>query len=376
MTYKNSLFALMILFLISCGETAPPDPATPVTGKIENVIVITTDGLRWQELFGGMDSAIALKKQFVQSRSDSSHIFDSYWAATPDERRKKLLPFFWSTIEAKGQLYGNRSYGNKVNCANPYWFSYPGYNEIFTGYPDTAVNSNEYPANPHTTVLDYINSQPGFEGQVAAFAAWGAFDRILNKERAGFPVVSAFGTTGGSNPTEKEKLLNSMLMDSYKPFGMSECLDLFTHYMAFEHLKEKQPRVLFIGYGETDEWAHHGSYKDYLDAAHQWDRWIQDIWAYVQSTPKYKDRTALFITTDHGRGDIDKNKWTGHGSRSVEDSYEMWMAVMGPGIASKGEVKDQLQLYQKQSAQTIASLLGLTYTAAHPVADAVKEIFE
>ncbi len=373
MTYRTSLFALIVLILGSCGEPAPADSGT---GKIENVIVITTDGLRWQELFGGMDSAIAVKKQFVQSRSDSGHVFDRYWAATAVERRKKLLPFFWSTIEEQGQLYGNRRLGNKVDCANPYWFSYPGYNEIFTGYPDTAVNSNEHPPNPHITVLEYINRQPGFEGQVAAFAAWGAFDRILNKERCGFPVVSAFGTTGGDQPTEKEKLLNSMLLDSYKPFGMGECLDVFTHYMAFEHLKEKQPRALFIGYGETDEWAHHGSYKDYLDAAYQWDRWIKDIWEYVQSTPKYKDKTALFITTDHGRGDIDKDKWTSHGSKRVEDSNEIWIAAIGPGLPAKGEVKEELQLFQQQSAQTIASLLGLTYTAEHPVADAVKEIFE
>ncbi|MBX3240576.1 MAG: alkaline phosphatase family protein [Chitinophagaceae bacterium] len=367
-------FVVLAFLALSCGEAA--DKTGAGDKKIENIIVITTDGLRWQELFGGMDSAIALKKAFVHGRSDSTHIFNTYWAADAGERRKKLLPFFWNTIVAEGQIYGNRTLGSKVDCANPYWFSYPGYHEILTGFPDTAVNSNEYPPNPHITVLEFINKQPGFEGRVAGFGAWGAFDRILNKERCGFPVASAFGTTGGDNPTEKEKLLNSMLMDSYKPFGMGECLDVFTHYMALEHLKEKQPRVLYIAYGETDEWAHHGQYKDYLDAARQWDKWVGDIWEYIQSTPQYKDKTALFITTDHGRGDIDKNKWTGHGSRSVEDSYEIWMAAMGPGITPKGEIKEDSQLYQKQAAQTIASLLGLTYTADHPIAEAVKAITE
>ncbi len=368
------VFLFAVLTTVSCKES--PSESVATSGKIENVIIITTDGLRWQELFAGMDSVIALKKEFVHGSSDSNQIFGTYWAATAEERRKKLLPFFWTTIAAEGQIYGNRNLGNKVDCANPYWFSYPGYNEIFTGYPDTTVNSNEHPANPHTTVLEFINRQPGFQGQVAAFAAWGAFDRILNKERCGFPVISAFSATGGDQPTEKENLLNNMLRDSYKPFGDGECLDVFTHYMALEHLKAKQPRVLFIGYGETDEWAHHGNYKDYLDATYQWDQWLKDIWDYVQSTPKYKDKTALFITTDHGRGDIDKNKWTSHGSRRVEDSYPIWMAAMGPGLDVKGEVKSNMQLYQQQSAQTIASLLGLTYTAEHPIADAVKEIFE
>jgi hypothetical protein len=49
---------------------------------------------------------------------------------------------------------------------------------------------------------------------------------------------------------------------------------------------------------------------------------------------------------------------------------------MGPGLPAKGEVKIPMQLYQKQIAQTIASLLGLQYKASHPIADAIKEIKE
>lgn len=348
--------------------------AADAENKIEHVIVITTDGLRWQELFKGMDSLIAADGKFNQGRRDSGRIFERYWTENETERRKKLLPFFWDSIATKGQLYGNRAYDNKVDVANPYWFSYPGYNEIFTGYPDTAINSNEYQPNPHTTVLEYINQQEGFKGRVAAFGAWGAFDRILNKERCGFPVVSAFNPTGGDHPTPKEALINAMLKDSYKPFGNGECLDVFTHYAAMEYLKDKKPRVLFIGYGETDEWAHAGRYKDYLDAARQVDSWIKEIWEYVQQTPEYRNKTALFITTDHGRGDINKAQWTGHGSKSVADSHEMWLAVLGPGIPAKGEIKTPGQLYQQQAAQTIASLLGLRYTADHPVAGEIAEI--
>lgn len=364
-----------ILCIYGCSESPKQQENTnSPAGGVENIIVITTDGLRWQDLYTGMDSAIASNASFKQSEKDSSEMFEQYWSPDPVERRKKLMPFFWDSIGRNGQLYGNRLYNNKVDCANPYWFSYPGYNEILTGFPDTAVNSNEYKPNPHITVLEYINKQPAFAGKVAAFGAWEAFDRILNKERCGFPVVAAFSPTGGDKPTETEQLLNNMLKDSFKPFHYGECLDVFTHYMALDYLKEKNPRVLYIAYGETDEWAHAGRYRNYLDAAHQLDNWIKDIWNYVQSTPQYKDKTALFITTDHGRGNIDKNQWTSHGSESIKDSHEIWMAVMAPGLPAKGEVKTNMQLYQKQSAQTIASLLGLDYKADHPVADAVKEI--
>ncbi|MBX2923348.1 MAG: alkaline phosphatase family protein [Chitinophagaceae bacterium] len=374
MKYKFWAACTCILCFIGCSDNQQKNDSAASSGSIENIIVITTDGLRWQDVYTGMDSAIASNASYMQSRRDSAEMFEQYWSPDPPERRKKLMPFFWNTIAQNGQLYGNRLYDNKVNCANPYWFSYPGYNEILTGYPDTAVNSNEYMPNPHVTVLEYINKQPAFAGKVAAFGAWEAFDRILNKERCGFPVVAAFGLTGGDKPTATEQLLNNMLRDSFKPFHDGECLDVFTHYMAFDYLKERNPRVLYIAYGETDEWAHSGEYRHYLDAAHQFDKWVGDIWDHIQSAPQYKNKTALFITTDHGRGNTDKNKWTGHGSGSVEDSYEIWMAVMGPGLPAKGEVKTAMQLYQKQSAQTIASLLGLEYKADHPIAEAVKEI--
>lgn len=354
---------LSLLLLISCFSTGIHGQS-----KQKNIIIVTTDGLRWQEVFKGMDPEIAKDKRFNQD--DSSYIFSHYWATNELDRRKKLLPFFWSVVSGNGQLYGNRNFGNKVDNANPYWFSYPGYSEIMTGYPDTAVNSNAYKPNPHITILEFFNRQPSLKGKVAAFGAWNAFDRILNEERSGINVVDGFDNCGGTNPTAKEKLINEMRNNSYKPWGEEECLDMFTHYAAFEHLKTKKPRVLYISYGETDEWAHGGMYKNYLDAAHQFDQWLSEIWAFVQSDPQYRNNTSLFITTDHGRGDIKKEEWTSHGS-GVADSHEIWFAALGPAIKANGEIRSAGQLYQKQFAQTFARLMGMRYTAAHPIADPV-----
>ena len=336
--------------------------------KTENIIIVTTDGFRWQEVFGGMDKEIAVNKKFNQY--DSTEIFKQYWSDDVNERRKKLLPFVWNTIVEKGQIYGNRNLGNKVNVSNPYWFSYPGYSEIFCGYVDTAVNSNGYKPNPNTNVLEFLNKQKALAGKVAAFGAWDAFDRILNEQRSQFPVICGFDTCGGNKPNEHEKLLNAMLKDSYKPFGYDECLDVFTNYAAMETLKNKHPRVLYISYGETDEWAHHAQYKSYLEAAHQVDKWLNDLWNYIQSNPQYKNKTTLFITCDHGRGDIVKSEWTSHGS-SIKGANEIWFAVIGPDTKPLGEIKTNEQLYQKQFAATIANLLGYQFTCEHPVAEPV-----
>ncbi len=360
----RTIISLFLLFITASCRAQQP---------VENIIIITTDGLRWQEVFKGMDSAIANDQRFNQG--DSAYLFEKYWSNDETGRRKKLFPFLWSTVQAHGQLYGNRAFGNKVNNANPYWFSYPGYSEIMTGYADTAVNSNDFPPNPNTNVLEFLNRQSKFKGRVTAFGAWEAFDRILNEQRSGFRVTSAFDKSGGNHPTAHQQLINSMLLYSYKPWHEDECLDVFTHYAAMEELKAKKPKVLYIAYGETDEWAHSGQYRNYLNAAHQVDAWIKQIWNYVQSQPQYKNKTALFITTDHGRGDAVKEEWTSHGN-SIKDAYEIWFAVLSPAITSKGEMKTEMQLYQKQFAQTIAKLLGYTFKADHPVAEEIGPVFK
>jgi len=341
--------------------------------KTENIIIITTDGFRWQEVFKGVDSAIANDKKFNQG--DSTYIYKKYAGVDFKESRKKLMPFLWSEIVSKGQIYGNRDLGNKVDVSNPYWFSYPGYSEIMTGNVDIQINSNGYKPNPNVNVLEFLNQQSKLKGKVRAFGAWDAFDRILNEERSGFPVISAFDKVGGNNPTEVQKLLNEMRDNSFKPFHDDECLDVFTHYEALNELKTKKPKVLYISYGETDEWAHSGHYRSYLDAANQVDKWIKEIWDFVQHDPQYKNKTTLLITVDHGRGDKTKTQWTDHGA-DVAGASEIWFAAIGPEIKPNGEMKTQSQVYQKQFAQTIAKIMGYTFTAAHPVADEIHELLQ
>lgn len=341
--------------------------------KTENILIITTDGFRWQEVFEGIDPEIANNKKFNQG--DSAYIYKKYGNPDVMESRKKLMPFFWSEIASKGQIYGNRDFGNKVDVANPYWFSYPGYSEIMTGNVDLAVNSNGYKPNPNVNLLEFLNQQPKLKGKVAAFGAWDAFDRILNEERSGFPVISAFDKVGGKKPTASQKLLNEMRDNSYKPFHEDECLDVFTHFEALDELKTKKPKVLYIAYGETDEWAHHGQYRSYLDAANQVDKWIGEIWNFVQNDPQYKNKTTLFITVDHGRGDKIKTQWTDHGA-NVAGASEIWFAAMGPEIAPKGEIKTNSQLYQKQFAQTLAKLMGYDFKTSHLVEKEIIEVFD
>jgi len=373
---KNKLLKITFLALllavttvhtaISQANKAANEPANNVT---PNLIIITTDGFRWQEVFGGMDTAIANQSKFNQG--DSTYLYNKYGANDLATRQKKLMPFFWNQVAKEGMLFGNRYVDNKVDVANPHWFSYPGYNEIFTGYPDTAINSNDYMPNPHTNVFAFLNAQPAYKNKVAAFGAWDAFDRILNEKVSGFPVINGFESITQLLQDPVAVSIGQGLKDSYKPFKEVECLDVYTHQQAMHYLQTKKPKALYISYGETDEWAHHAQYRDYLDAAHQVDAWIAQIWKWAQATPGYKDNTYILVTTDHGRGF--NESWTDHGA-DVNGASSIWFALMGPGLQKIGPLGEQTQkgqFYQKQLAATMTKLMGKPFVASHPIGSAI-----
>lgn len=319
-------------------------------------------------MFSGAVDSMMSDPRYVGDPAGLQQLFS---APTPEERREKLLPFFWNTVSKQGQIYGNRWAGNKVNCSNPHWFSYPGYSEILTGYADPGIRSNAKNPNPNVTVLEWINHLPGFEGRVAAFGSWDVIPFIVNEERSGIPVNSGFETASGDNLTQKELFLNELQSQIPSPWS-SVRLDAFTHGYALEYLKKKHPRVLFISYGETDDFAHDGRYDHYLKSAHQTDQFIAALWQFAQSDPVYKGKTTFLITTDHGRGDNPKATWRDHGS-STKGSDAIWIAVLGPDTPALGEVKKDMQYWQHQVARTAAAFLGLDYRSK---ASTVGEVIE
>lgn len=359
---KNRAFLFLCAILlagIAKGQT-----------KTENVILVTLDGFRWQELFGGADKQL-ITKEFV---GDSAGLIRKYWSDNAGERRAKLLPFFWNVIAKNGQLHGNRNAGSKVNVSNRQWFSYPGYNEILCGFADDEhVHSNDKFDNPNTNVLEAINALPSFRGKVAAFTSWDVFPYIIHTKRSGVPVNAGL-TKKMDQPNERELWMNELMFQVPNPLGDVRP-DVFTFNFAFEHLKRNNPRMLYIAFDETDDFAHGGKYDLYLESAHYTDSFLQTLWTWLQKDSFYKDKTTLIITTDHGRGWKSIDAWRHHGIK-VEDADQIWVAVLGPDTPNLGEVRVDDQLYQNQIAQTIATLLRVDYRSNKPtgskIAIAVK----
>lgn len=332
--------------------------------ETKNLIIITLDGLRWQEVFEGADAEILFQERFVTDKN----VIKTFWSPLPSERRMKLMPFLWQTIGTQGQIYGNRKYNNRVDCTNPHWFSYPGYSEMLLGFVDWRVRSNKPINNPNRTVLDFIQSQPGFKNRVATFATWDMIENMACEKIPAFEMNAGKQLAVG-NISEREVLLNQLQEFIQNPHGPR--YDAFTFFYAFEYLKRSCPRVMFISFDETDEHAHGGRYDEYLKSAHKTDEMIRILWEWVQSQVDYKDQTTILISTDHGRGNGANHSWKKHGRFSI-GSNQIWFAVIGPDTPAKGEIKTDSQYYQKQIAKTAAAFLGLNYSHVKPVGHVIE----
>jgi len=363
----RSLFLLLIVVIAATPSNAQ---------QVENVFLITMDGLRWEELFTGADDWLLSNEQYTEGEDE---LRERFWRDTPEERRAALMPFFWSEIATNGILYGNRAKGSLVNVTNTRVFSYPGYNEILTGFADPDIDSNDKIPNKNVTVLEWVNGQAGFEGRVGAFGSWDVFPFIINEERSGITVNAGFEGAAddfskGGGLSEKEAWLNEIQEQTPSPWSTVR-LDVFTHHYALEYMKKERPRLVYISYGETDDFAHDGEYHQYLKSAYRTDSFISDLWAWVQSQDDYRDKTAFVITTDHGRGE--KDAWIGHGgNEDWAGSENIWIAMLGPGIdnggeKAGGEIAGGDRLFQNQIASTVATLLGLEYSNRLPIGESI-----
>lgn len=323
---------------------------------MQNVILVTLDGLRWQEVFSGADES--LLNTDTGGVKGLEELKGRFWAETAAERRQKLMPFLTNVVEKQGVLIGNPETGPVVRVSNGHNFSYPGYSEILVGKADERIDSNAKTPNPNVTVLEWLNQQESFQGRVAAFCSWDVFPYIINEARSGVPVNAGWeDLTIGTSEAAVTKL--NLLGKEFGHYWDNVRYDYLTFSGAMEYLAAKKPRVLYVSLGETDDWAHARRYDLYLDAANRNDRYMQLLWEAVQRMPEYAGRTALVITTDHGRGETPAD-WTSHG-RLITGCDTMWLGAIGPGIA--GELFDKEAVYtQSQTAATVARLLRQNYS--------------
>jgi hypothetical protein len=118
------------------------------------------------------------------------------------------------------------------------------------------------------------------------------------------------------------------LYETTTRFDEEDVGNSFLQVPLLDYVKSGQPRVLFVGYGETDNWAHQGRYDLVLDSAHRFDYFVKPAVGHHAGHAAIPRHTTFIITTDHGRGS-GLTEWKEHGVEE-KGSENIWIAVMGP----------------------------------------------
>jgi hypothetical protein len=318
-------------FVSAVGTSARVAPTT----SDARVVLITIDGARWQDVFGGSD----------EGRSGAPHV--------PPEL---LMPRVYGLLADHGVAFGaDREGCGTVHTASGANVSLPGYQEIFTGRPSYCLDNNCDGVSE--SVLD--EAACADVAGVASIGSWDVLDRAVSGGGAGVLVAvgrswpaEVSGASIGS--TSLDGLVAAGLAadpypghDGYRP-------DVHTAAIALEYFRAAKPAFLHIGLGDTDELGHRDDYPGYLVALRNADALIGAIADEVAQLGELGAKTTILVTPDHGRN----SDFRDHGTLRVE-SGRTFLLAFGAGVAARGIGCPAHDLTLADVAPTIRVRLGL-----------------
>lgn len=320
----------------------PPPPSEPETSggaaKVEGVegveavnaparlVFVTVDGVRWEDAFGSDDGAAAAMPNLLRLTSE------------------------------RGVALGRPGCVHEVSASGPNYVSFPGYLEIFTG-KRTACTHNYCPPVAEPTFLDDARTSVATPGEVAVFSSWSRIGAAAAKNRRAI-VISA-GANGLAVPAAKDDArLRALLEEGASRPGFPGSGDyrgdMYTARISLRYLEVARPRVLVIGLGDADEYAHRGDIPGYQRAIRRADDVLGELEGTLHGMGEDGRETAVVVTTDHGRA---KGLWT-HGGTWPE-SRRVFVAAFGARIARRGAVCSETPLKLAHVAGAMRSLLLL-----------------
>lgn len=339
--------------------------AGPINAQVRHVIFVTIDGVRPEDLFGGADSLL-MQNPKDAGIADTAAFRVRWWRDTAVERRRAVMPFLWDTLVPSGVAYG---IGANVRVTNGLNFSGPGYTELFTGAARADVTTNDDRRYGHPTVFELVARRATRPTDVAAFTSWTTQARLTATRPGGFTSQGPFEPLPAEFRDDAALTRLQVIEERTRHDDRSMRYDAFTHELALAWLKRFRPTLLHIGLGEPDVDAHSRQYDRYLAMLHATDRMLSELMHAVNADPTLAGRTAIVITTDHGRGATSRD-WTDHG-RDVVNAGRWWFVASGAGVTPRGVVTDPMT--QAQVTPTILRLLGFTSEGlAAPVAAPIE----
>lgn len=306
---------LAAAFALALGSTgagcAAPDDGTPSPRAwalaarpagwlVDRVVLVTVDGVRWQDV-----------------------------AAALDGRSSIELPALRELTSRGVAIVGD------IRSSAPFPVSLPGYREILTGRRGAGdCLDNECAPIAEPTLLDELAAAGRAPGEVAEVASWEGL--ALAAAAAPSRVVVSAGRHGGATAAlvavDREASLRLQAAAARHDFDDHPDYrrDADTMELALSYLEAARPRWLHVALGDTDIHAHAGNRSGYLDALVAADGFVGRV---GDALDEIGGESIVVVTTDHGRGPDFRD----HG-RTGDGSSRAWLVAAGGPIAPRGRV--------------------------------------
>lgn len=294
----QTLACFLLLLLASCSVLAP-DKAKPL--RTENVVIVMIDGPRYSEMWD-----------------------------TPAR-----IPNLSGKMSRKGVFLNNF-----LNAG--YTYTNAGHAAVTTGINQEIDNYGaELPQNP--SVFQYWLKATGKPSTAAWF--------ITSKDK-----LNILGNT--SDSLWQNQYLPSLNCGVDGP-GSGYRADSLTLLATKQILSTYKPNLVLINFMEPDGYAHAGNWNKYLWGISSNDRYVSQLWDFLNEDKNYSKKTTLLILSDHGRHlDSVKTGWIDHGD-DCAGCQHVGMLAMGPDFNKSKTVATRHTLIDV--TPTVALLLGIKF---------------
>jgi len=302
----------------------------------EHIILIALDGVRREDVFNGADARLTTELRSAQ----------------------EIVPNL-SNLARRGVALGVPGTEISLRASGPNYVSLPGYLEILTGQSAECQENNCEKLPPHGLIdaIAATTSEP--RGELAIISSWERIEHTVAKADLGTFVST--GRSGGNAAAKSLGPRTRALLDKARdvrpaPGHGDYRPDPQTIEIALAYLEEERPRFAFVSLGDTDEFAHHDDYDAYLRALTRADAFVGQVVDLADAWRAKGERTAIFVTTDHGRA---KN-FRDHG-REHPESADVWLIAGGDGIAPIQGSPPNSERRLRDVAHTIAVLADVPF---------------
>jgi hypothetical protein len=332
-------------------EVSPPAERAPDDERGEgSVVLVVLDGVRGQEVFGGADRDLA------RSRGGNPMA----WANPRD-----LTPNLQRMLDVDAVAIGAPGHGPEMDASGPRFISLPGYLEIFAGRPDPGCEGNECVRPPARTICDDVRDSTGAD-DVAVVTSWPNIARAVSSDPSRYVVTAGRRLLARGERLRSDGATQRLIERGARarawPGNGDYRPDAFTAKLALRVLETERPRLLFVGLGDADEYAHRGDYHGYLEAVHASDAFLGELQSTLARMGARGRHTTILVTTDHGRayGFVD------HGARYPE-SARVWLVAAGADVRGHGLLAASRRHTLSDIAPTVRALLGISVGGGDPI---------